>query len=53
MPFIKGSAPSDTLTCAISTGDTKKADDALVVKAEVKPEVKAEVRQEAKQETKQ
>lgn len=36
MPFIKGTAQSETLTCAISSENTKKVDDVLAVKAEVK-----------------
>ena len=49
MPFIKGSAPTETLPCAISPEVTQKGDDAPAVKAEVKPEVKPGVKQEPEQ----
>lgn len=48
LPFIKGSAPAETTTCAISTSDTQKADDRPVVETGVKPEVKQEQQPEKK-----
>lgn len=42
MPFIKGTAPTETSTCATASENTKKADDVLAVKAEVKLEGKQE-----------
>ncbi len=47
MPFIKGSAPTQTIPCAIVSAETPAANDNPVVNAEVKIEAKPEAKQDS------
>jgi len=42
MPFIKGTAPTETSACAFPTANTEQTSGNPAVDAEVKPEVKQE-----------
>ncbi|MDD5057588.1 MAG: penicillin-binding protein 1B [Sideroxydans sp.] len=44
LPFIKGSAPSDTAACPFPSAEIPKVEDKPVVKIEVKPPVKPEIK---------
>jgi len=48
MPFIKGSAPTESSPCTMVTAVTPKVDEKPVAKSEVKVERKPEVKQEGK-----
>ena len=48
IPFVRGTAPTETTTCAPSPAVAQKVEDKPAVKAEVKPEVKSDAKSTVK-----